>query len=267
MSAVLGFLKSYGFTILMIVAVGLLYQQNRTLQEQLKNPLIDPKLLERVLKAAAEGKATKEQPIIVNVAPQGAGPAIKPVPVQIFVQPPVAPPRPGEPAQPPRLVAESPAIYCKTKDECDRLYQRAPQALTVDAQIRVGVLAMVCLQPLDAAGMCPVDKRFSGPLVEPIKFTAQFVLAERGIFQGLNIVGGPLEITRVRTETAIQDARPGPPLFQPGFHYGARIDSRPAGSADITYQNLAWRGEYRLYLPVATVNGSPLWLATWQNRW
>jgi hypothetical protein len=95
--------------------------------EQLKNPLVDRALLEKVLQAAKEGRAAPERPLVINMAPRGAPPAVQPVPVQVFVQPP-PPSRPGEPPAQPKLVVESPPVYCRTKEECDRLYERAPQA-------------------------------------------------------------------------------------------------------------------------------------------
>lgn len=244
MGAVLGFLKSYGVTVALVIIVGLLYQQNRAMFEQLKNPLIDPELLKKAIEA-------KEKPIVVNIAPQGFAGA--PVPVNVYVRPPATLPplagaKPGAKPEvvPPKLVAESPAIYCKTKDECDRLYARAPQALTVDAQIRAGTLATVCLQPLDAAGGCPADKRFSGPLVEPITFTAQFVLAERGIFQALQVVGAPFEITRVRTETRIESQATIERRLP--YHLGITPLMFLGGQAlsGIEYQNWLFGGVYRI---------------------
>lgn len=58
------------------------------MREQLRNPLVDRALLEKVLEAAKEGRATPERPLVVNVAPQGAPATVQPVPVQVFMQPP-----------------------------------------------------------------------------------------------------------------------------------------------------------------------------------
>jgi hypothetical protein len=212
------------------------------LREQLKNPLVDRALLEKVLQAAKEGRATPERPLVINMAPQGAPPTVQPVPVQVFVQPPPA--RPGEPPAQPKLVADSPAVYCRTKEECDRLYQRAPQALTVDAQVQAGTLVTVCLEALQE-GKCPEGRRANLPLAEPVKFTAQFVLAEKGVFQGLNVTGAPVEITRVRTETAVEVRIAPPPL---PYYLAATLRASTAGSValGLRYVNRLGSGFYEI---------------------
>jgi hypothetical protein len=216
------------------------------LREQLKNPLVDRALLEKVLEAAKEGRAAPERPLVINMAPQGAPPTVQPVPVQVFVQPP-APARPGEPPAQPKLVADSPAIYCRTKEECDRLYQRAPQALTVDAQVRAGTLVTVCLEAL-RDGACPEGRRANLPLAEPVKFTAQFVLSERGVFQALQVVGAPLEVTRVRTETRIDDRTI--PQDRLPYHLGFTPLAILGGQtfSGVEYLNRAFGGIYRVQI-------------------
>jgi hypothetical protein len=142
-------------------------------------------------------------------------------------------------------VADSPAVYCRTKEECDHLYQRAPQALTVDAQVRAGTVVAVCLEALDAEGRCPEGRRANLPLAEPVKFTAQFVLVDRGVFQGLNVHGAPVEITRVRTETAIEVKIAPPPL---PYHLAASLRASTAGSValGLRYTNRMGSGFYEI---------------------
>jgi hypothetical protein len=215
------------------------------LREQLKNPLVDRALLEEVLKAARAGGATPERPVVITVAPQGAPPSVQPVPVTVTLQPPPTA-QPGQPPAQPRLVADSPPVFCRTQEECDRIYARVPQALTVDAQVRAGTVVTVCLDQLDAEGRCPEGRRANLPLAEPVKFTAQFVLAERGVFQGLNVVGAPLEITRVRTETPVEAKIKPPPL---PYHLAAFIrGGLPGGdlTAGLRYVNRLGRGFYEV---------------------
>jgi hypothetical protein len=212
------------------------------LREQLQHSLVDRTLLQQVRDAARAGQATPERPVVVQVAPQGAPPDVRPVPVQVTLQPPTV--HDGRTA-PSRVIADSPPVYCRTREECDRLYQRAPQALTVDGQVRAGTVVTVCLEALDAEGRCPEGRRANLPLAEPVRFTAQFVLSERGVFQGLNVVGAPLEITRVRTETAVE-VRVGPPPLP--YHLAATIRVSTAGTviAGLRYTNRLGAGLYEI---------------------
>ncbi len=221
------------------------------LRQQLKNPLIEKAILDRLLKLEQQGKApTPERPLVLNIAPQGAAP----VPVQVFLQPPQAPPpaRPGEkpeaPTQP-KVVAISPGVYCATKEDCDRIYRQAPQAITVDAQVRVGTIVTVCLNPqagIDGKFACVEgSQRANLPLAEPVKFQAQFVLAEKGIFQGLNVAGAPIEITNVRTETQVETKLQAPPL---PYHFGIFARGSTSGTfmLGLRYVNRAWAGFYEV---------------------
>lgn len=192
------------------VAIFVLLAQQRELSARLAHSLLDLD----TLREAQKRNATAERPLVVNVTPAGASGS--PVPVRVFIEPPKPVPAvPGEkppPAPAPRLVAESPAVHCATKEECDRIYARAPQSITVDAQVNAGTLVTVCPQALAADGRCAVATQ-SLPLAQPVAFQARFVLAERGVFQGLNVIGGPVSITQVRTETSIApEPQPKPQL-------------------------------------------------------
>jgi hypothetical protein len=144
-----------------------------------------------------------------------------------------------------RLIDGSPPVYCRTKEECDRLYELAPQALSVDAQVQAGILVTVCLEALQE-GKCPEGRTANLPLAEPVKFTAQFVLAERGVFQGLNVEDAPVEITRVRTETAVEVKIAPPPL---PYHLAAFIRGGLPGAdltAGLRYVNRLGGGFYEV---------------------
>jgi len=240
--ALLGFLSKYGVSLALIAAVGFLWADNRGLRQDLKNALVDRKLLEEAIKKGA----TPEKPIVVNVPVPGGGGVT--TPVTVYVQPPqppspAAPGQPAQPAQPPRLVAETPPVYCRTKEACDEIYRRAPQSLDVEAQITVGTVVEVCLEPLGQAGHCAPERKVSLPLATPLKFKAQFVLAERGVFTGLNVPGSPLEITKVRTSTQIDV-----PIAPPGLPYHVGLEAGflgRQGFAGAVYQNRAFGGFYR----------------------
>lgn len=90
-----------------------------------------------------------------------------------------------------------------------------------------------------------------------------------GVYQPILEVGSPITgtVTTVTPTDRIPQPAPTVYAFQPGWHLGGRMDTRPAGSLDVTYQNIIGNGEYRFYLPFATVNGSPLYQLSWQNRW
>jgi hypothetical protein len=80
-----------------------------------------------------------------------------------------------------------------------------------------------------------------------VKFTAQFVLAERrGVFQGLNVQGTPVEITRVRAETAVEVKIAPPPL---PYHLAAFIRGSLPGAdltAGLRYVNRLRSGFYEI---------------------
>jgi len=102
----------------------------------------------------------------------------------------------------------------------------------------------VCLESL-VNGQCPAGKRANLPLVEPLRFQAHFVLAERGVFQGLNIAGDPLEITQVRTSTAINIPLPAPAV---PYHLAAFLRASTSGmvAAGFRYVNRIGGGFYEI---------------------
>lgn len=211
------------------------------LRQQLKNPLIDRALLEKVLEAAAKGGATPERPVNVEVRVPGA-PDIRMPPVTVTFRPP-QPATGTQPAQPPRVVADAPTILCRTEEECRRIYGASAQSITVDAQVRTGTLVTVCTEPL-RDGACPAGKEANLPLAKPLAFQLQAVQTERGIFHGLQVAGAPVEITRFRTETRVEVNIPAPAL---PYHLGLVARAGTSGTfTGVRYVNRVWRGFYEI---------------------
>lgn len=211
------------------------------LRQQLKNPLIDRALLEKILEAAAKGGATPERPINVDVRVPGA-PEIRLPPVSVTFSPP-QPATPTSPAQPPRVVAEAPTILCRTDEECRRIYGASAQSFTIDASIRTGTIVAVCTEPL-RDGACPDGKEATLPLARPVAFQVQGVQSERGVFHALQVQGSPVEVTRIRTETRVE-VRVAPPALP--YHLG--FVARAGGSGTFTglrYVNRTWGGLYEV---------------------
>lgn len=214
------------------------------LRQQLRASLVDRKILDQVLREVREGRATPQTPVPVTVNLQG-----RPQEVRVWVEQPKVPePKPGEkPAAPlpPRVVVEAPPVYCRTKEECDRLYAAAPQAIRVSAQVRTGTLAWVCLEPLDPTGKCPQGKEASLPLARPIAFALDVVQSDRGVFHGLVVEGAPVTITNVRTETQVDLKVDAPPL---PYNLAAFVRGSTGGSvaAGLRYTNRIWSGFYEI---------------------
>lgn len=240
------------FALVLALLGGGLYAYDRIvtqpLREQLRNPLLDRDLLEKILKAAAAGGATAQAPVHVSVSVPGM-PGAPQVPITLTLQQP-PPAAPGQPAPPPRLVAEAPSILCRTEEECRRIYGAAPQAFTIDAQINRGVLAWVCLEDLKADGTCPDGKEAARPLSRPVAFQIQGVQSERGVFHGLNPVGAPVTVTKIRTETQVDVRVPAPPL---PYHLAAFV------RADVTSGNALLGLRYTNRIGAGFYEAEPAW--------
>jgi hypothetical protein len=172
----------------------------RDISGQLKNALVDKK----VQQAAAKG--TEAKPIIITVPVPGpvvAGGAPQKLQVTVYTQP-ATPAAPGQPAQPPKVVATAPAVPCISEADCRAKFGAAQQSIATDAQITPGTIATVCLVPLDANKVCPPGKEANLPLSKPLPFHLDLALTAKGVFTAIVPRGGPLEVTQVRTFTAIE---------------------------------------------------------------
>jgi hypothetical protein len=232
------------------------------LRAELRSALVSREVLETLRREMAAGRGTPAAPAEVRVSLQG-----RPQDVRVFVETPRLPEgAPPGPAPVSRVVVEAPPVFCRTKEECDALYARAPQALRVSAQVQAGTLAFVCLEAL-RDGRCPDGKEASLPLSRPLAFSLDVVASERGVFHGLNVEGAPAVVTQVRTETQVDLRAPGPPRLPANLWAFGRADAfSGAAVAGLRYTNWWGRGVYEVevgarYLPGASpAVGPSLWL-------
>lgn len=225
------FLKKHVLILLLIGVVVLQHLQIRGLREELRNPLVAP----RVEEAAKAG--TPQAPVTLNVEFPNL-PSINVPPALVFTQPAV-PSLDARPAEPPRVVAQTEPVFCRTREECERILQAAPQTIQVMGFVRRGTVV-----PVEIDG-----KVVNAPLAEDYRFSIDLALSERGVFHAVLPVDGPLGVTRVETRTVVDEKRAEPRLPYNLAFTVADVIVTNAGTVVFTgptYQNYAYGGVYTI---------------------
>jgi len=172
-----------------------------------------------------------------------------------------------------RIVTVTGPVFCKTEEECKKIFGAAEQRLTINAAIRQGTVVPVCTltlpvsppRPFTGPGPCPEEATQNLPLARDFPFEMRLVMSERGVFHALDLPNFPVKPITVTTETLVTSA-PSAPLFQRGFTFGVRTDFRSAWT-DVVYRNLAFGGEYQVRASVASWQSGPSIMLVWDKRW